>query len=59
MHIYEAREELENFTYRDCIDWLSFNDHNGCYEKEEQIDEWGEALDLYEMKGIILSQCRE
>ena len=49
-------DELDSFTYEDCVNWLQFNDSNGCYSKEEQMEEFGSALELSEMKQIILDQ---
>jgi hypothetical protein len=57
MTLYHAMEELESFTYADCVQWLRFNDANGCYSIEEQTEEFGDALELEEMKQIILDQC--
>ena len=56
MSLYESMEELESFSYQDCVNWLQFNDSNGCYSIEEQIEEFGTALELSEMKQIILDQ---
>ena len=56
MTIYHAMEELESFSYADCVNWLQFNDENGCYSIEEQIEEFGTALELSELKQIILDQ---
>ena len=56
MTLYHAMEELEGFSYADCVHWLKFNDSNGCYSIEDQIEEFGTALELSEMKQIILDQ---
>jgi hypothetical protein len=57
MHLYETVDELENFSYDDCVKWLEFNDANGCYSIEDQIAEFGEYLPLWGMKQMILEQC--
>lgn len=57
MHLYETVDELESFSYVDCIKWLSFNDSNGCYSIEDQVAEFGEFMSLWEMKQLILDQC--
>lgn len=56
MTLYHTMEELESFSYQDCVQWLKFNDANGCYSIDEQIEEFGTALELSEMKQIILDQ---
>jgi hypothetical protein len=56
MNLYQSMDELDSFTYADCVNWLQFNDSNGCYSKEEQMEEFGTALELSEMKQIILDQ---
>ena len=57
MNLYQSMDELDSFTYEDCVKWLQFNDSNGCYSKEEQIEEFGDIATLEEMKQIILDQC--
>ena len=57
MTLYHAMEELEGFSYADCVQWLKFNDSNGCYSIEDQMEEFGDAMELSEMKQIILDQC--
>ena len=56
MNLYHAMEELESFSYQDCVQWLQFNDSNGCYSIEEQTEEFGDIASLDEMKQIILDQ---
>jgi len=56
MHLYETMQELENFTYEDCVNWLEFNDSNGCYSIYDQEMEFGEHLELSEMKQLIINQ---
>ena len=56
MHLYDNLDELESFDYSDCVRWLQFNDRNGCYTKQEQIDEFGDYASLAEMKELILVQ---
>lgn len=56
MNLYETMQELERFSYEDCVRWLKFNDANGCYSVEDQIEEFGEAMEISEMKQLILSQ---
>ena len=57
MKLYTSMDELKNFSYQDCINWLQFNDSNGCYSIEDQTEEFGEIASLDEMKQIILDQC--
>lgn len=57
MNLYHAMDELEGFSYQDCVNWLTFNDRNGCYSIEDQIEEFGDAMELSEMKQLILNQC--
>jgi hypothetical protein len=57
MHLYDTIEELETFSYVDCVNWLEFNDSNGCYSIEDQVSEFGEFMPLWEMKKLILDQC--
>ena len=57
MHLYETIEELETFSYVDCVNWLEFNDSNGCYSIEDQVCEFGEFMPIWEMKKLILDQC--
>tara|TARA_R110000772_G_scaffold220822_1_gene331248 strand:+ start:567 stop:773 length:207 start_codon:yes stop_codon:yes gene_type:complete len=57
MHLYETIEELETFSYVDCVNWLEFNDSNGCYSIEDQVAEFGEFMPIWEMKKLILDQC--
>lgn len=56
MNLYHSMDELESFTYQDCINWLTFNDRNGCYSVEAQMEEFGDALELSEMKQLIIDQ---
>lgn len=56
MNLYETMQELENFTYEDCVQWLKFNDPNGCYSIEDQTIEFGDTLRLSEMKQLIINQ---
>ena len=56
MTLYSSMEELEGFSYEDCVKWLQFNDRNGCYSVEDQIGEFGEILPIEEMKKLILDQ---
>jgi hypothetical protein len=57
MHLYETIEELETFSYVDCVNWLEFNDSNGCYSIEDQVAEFGEFMPIWKMKKLILDQC--
>ena len=57
INLYQSMDELDSFTYQDCVNWLEFNDSNGCYSIEEQMEEFGEIASLDEMKQIILDQC--
>ena len=57
MTLYASMDELDSFTYEDCVNWLQFNDSNGCYSIEEQTEEFGDIASLDEMKQIILDQC--
>jgi len=57
MHIYETIEELDSFSYEDCVNWLEFNDRNGCYSTQDQLDEFGDILPIWVMKQMILRQC--
>jgi hypothetical protein len=57
MHLYETIEELETFSYVDCVNWLEFNDSNGCYSIEDQVAKFGEFMPIWEMKKLILDQC--
>ena len=57
MRLYETIEELETFSYVDCVKWLEFNDSNGCYSIEDQVAEFGEFMPIGEMKKLILNQC--
>jgi hypothetical protein len=57
MHLYDTIEELETFSYVDCVNWLEFNDSNGCYSIEDQVSEFGEFMPIWEMKKLILDQC--
>jgi hypothetical protein len=56
MTLYSSMEELDSFTYEDCVQWLQFNDSNGCYSVEDQMEEFGEILPIEEMKRLILDQ---
>lgn len=56
MHLYHNLDELEAFEYEDCVRWLQFNDRNGCYTKQDQVEEFGECASLAEMKELILVQ---
>ena len=56
MKLYTNMAELDSFTYQDCINWLQFNDPNGCYSEADQMEEFGELADLDEMKEMILTQ---
>ena len=57
MNLHSSMDELESFSYQDCVNWLQFNDSNGCYSIEDQMEEFGDIADLEEMKEMILSQC--
>jgi hypothetical protein len=57
MNLYTSMDKLKNFSYQDCVNWLQFNDDNGCYSIEDQMEEFGEIASLDEMKQIILDQC--
>lgn len=59
MNLYSSMDELEGFSYEDCVNWLKFNDSNGCYSIEDQIAEFGDALELSEMKGLIINQSQQ
>jgi len=56
MNLYQSMDELDSFTYDDCVNWLQFNDSNGCYSIEEQMEEFGEIADIDDMKEMILEQ---
>ncbi len=56
MNLYSSMDELEGFSYQDCVNWLKFNDSNGCYSVEDQMEEFGDAMELSEMKQLILNQ---
>ena len=56
MTLYISMQELEGLSYEDCVNWLKFNDSNGCYSLEDQIDEFGEILPIEEMKRLVLDQ---
>ena len=56
MNLYQSMDELDNFTYEDCVNWLQFNDSNGCYSIDEQMEEFGEIADIDDMKEMILEQ---
>jgi len=59
MNLYSSMDELEGFSYEDCIKWLEFNDSNGCYSIDDQLDEFGEIMGIDEMKTLILEQSKE
>jgi hypothetical protein len=59
MHLYDSIEELDEFTHESCADWLHFNDPNGCYFAQDQMDEFGFVADLSDMKKLILTQSEE
>jgi hypothetical protein len=56
MILFESMEELEGFTYQDCVNWLQFNDSNGCYSIEDQTEEFGDIASIDDMKEMILKQ---
>jgi len=56
MNLYQSMDELDSFTYEDCVNWLQFNDSNGCYSIDEQMEEFGEIADIDDMKEMILEQ---
>lgn len=59
MVIYKSQAEVDTLDYDDCVRWLKFNDHNGCYEKEDQMAEFGELASLEDMRQLVLDQCED
>lgn len=59
MCIYESMAELDGMSYEDCVNWLTFNDRNGCYSKEDQLAESNEVMPIEAMKELILSQSSD
>jgi hypothetical protein len=49
-------EDLESFTRDGLIDWLVFNDPNGCYRDHESIAECGTILTKEEAYEIAIRQ---
>lgn len=58
MRIYETKDEVNALTYDDCVNWLEFNDRNGCYSIEDQQAEFGESMSLAEMQDLVLEQSK-
>lgn len=50
------RIELNSWSRLDLIDWLSWNDRNGCYRDDEALSEVGVILGKEDAIAIMIRQ---
>lgn len=56
MNEVELRTELKNWSRKDLIEWLTWNDPNGIYNDEQSMDELGNILTYEEGVEIMINQ---
>jgi len=59
MLIEFTRSEVEAMDRQDCIDWLEFNDRNGCYSDDDATREFGEPHDLETLRVLVFTISNE
>ena len=52
----ELRTELKNWSRKDLIEWLTWNDPNGIYNDEQSMDELGNIMTYEEGVEIMINQ---
>lgn len=52
----ELQTMLNCWTREQCIEWLCWNDKNGCYSDSQSIQEFGKIMSKKEATEIILNQ---
>jgi hypothetical protein len=50
------RTELKNWSRKDLIEWLTWNDPNGIYNDEQSMDELGNVMTYEEGVEIMINQ---
>lgn len=56
MYEVELRTELKNWSRKDLIEWLTWNDPNGIYNDEQSMDELGNVMTYEEGVEIMINQ---
>lgn len=56
MNEVELRTELKNWSRKDLIEWLTWNDPNGIYNDEQSMDELGNIMTYEEGVEIMINQ---
>jgi hypothetical protein len=52
----ELRTELKNWSRKDLIEWLTWNDSNGIYNDEQSMSEIGNIMTYNEGVEIMINQ---